>query len=145
MVDGLDKFNARVAAIPERIRENVQKAMEAAADQIVADMKRLAPKDTGELAASIGWTWGEAPAGSMVVGTVGRGTKRRAAAGGQYASMQITIYAGGGKAFHARFQEFGTAKMPANPFFFPVWRARRRGVKSAISGAIRKALRESAS
>lgn len=135
MVDGLDKFKRRWQAIPKNARKNVRAVMEDQANDIVEEMWARAPMgETLKLGASIGWTWGDAPAGSMVIGTVG---------GSEYASIRITIYAGGGDAFYARFHEFGTLNMPANPFFFPVWRARRRRVTTAISRAISKAIRES--
>jgi len=76
----------------------------------------------------------EAPAGSLTIGTVG---------GREFGTMRITIFAGGGDAFYARFQEFGTVDMTANPFFFPVWRAHRRRARTRISRAISKAIRES--
>jgi HK97 gp10 family phage protein len=134
MVDNLARFNKRWNAIPENVRVNVRAAMEDAANDIVEEMWFRAPHRTGDLAGSIGWTWGDAPAGTLVIGTVG---------GREYGTMRITIYAGGGDAFYARFQEFGTVKMPANPFFFPVWRARRKRIKSRISRAISKGIRES--
>ena len=60
----------------------------------------------------------------------------------------ITLYAGtrdkslgDQDAFYARWQEFGTEKMPASPFFFVVWRANRTRVRSGISRAARKAVK----
>ncbi len=135
MVQGLDKFNRRWKAIPKNVRINVRAAMEDAANDIVEEMWSRAPQgETGRLGASIGWTWGAAPAGTLTIGKVGKN---------EYGAMRITIYAGGGEAFYAKFQEFGTVNMPANPFFYPVWRARRRRVKSRISRAISKAVKES--
>lgn len=135
MVDGLAELNRRWGAIPGQVREAAREALEDAAAEIVAQMRAVAPKGaTGRLAGSINWTWGDAPSGSMVIGTV-------AGSGDDYATMRITIYAGGGEAFYAKFQEFGTVKMAANPFFYPVWRARRRGAKSKITRAINKAIR----
>ncbi|WP_372570364.1 HK97-gp10 family putative phage morphogenesis protein [Ruegeria jejuensis] len=134
MVEGLDKLNRRWKAIPERVKVNVRATMEDLANDIVEEMWSRAPYDDGVLQASIGWTWGEAPAGALTIGTVG---------GREFGTMRITIFAGGGEAFYARFQEFGTVEMAANPFFFPVWRAHRRGVKGRISRAISKAIRES--
>lgn len=134
MVDGLDRFNKRWKAIPETARINVRAVLEQAAGEIVEEMWARAPYRDGVLSGSIGWTWGEAPAGSMVIGKVG---------GNEYGTMRITIYAGGGDAFYAIFHEFGTQEMPANPFFYPVWRARRRRVKARISRAMSKAIRES--
>jgi len=132
-VEGLSDLRRRWGAIPAAVRAEVQAEMEAIANGLVADMKRIAPKDRGDLEASIGWTWGDAPAGSLTIGTVG---------GNEYGAMRITIYAGGKKAFYAAFQEFGTAKMTANPFFFPVWRARRRSVRTRISRAVTRGLKK---
>jgi HK97 gp10 family phage protein len=63
--------------------------------------------------------------------------------------MAITIYAGtrdkslgSADAFYARFQEFGTVKMTANPFFYPAWRANRKRVKGAITRAVKRAVRK---
>lgn len=134
MVDGLARFQKRWRAIPRNARINVRAAMEHAATDIVEEMWSRAPQDEGVLAMSIGWTWGEPPKGAMTIGTVG---------GSPTEGMRITIFAGGGDAFYAWFQEFGTLDMPANPFFFPVWRARRKNVKSRLSRAMTKAIRES--
>ena len=135
MVEGLAKFEARWKRIPQNALINVHAAMEEAATDIVEEMWSRAPQGaTGRVGASIGWTWGDAPAGSFTIGKVG---------GKEYSSLKITIYAGGGDAFYAKFHEFGTVKMPANPFFFPVWRARRKRVKGRISRAISKAIKES--
>ena len=134
MVKGLDRLNRRWRAIPKNARINVRAAMEDLASDIVEEMWSRAPFRDGVLSGSIGWTWGDAPAGSMTIGKVG---------GKEYGAMRITIYAGGGEAFYARFHEFGTQDMPANPFFFPVWRARKRRVKGRISRAMSKSIRES--
>ncbi|MBF9042955.1 HK97 gp10 family phage protein [Rhodobacterales bacterium HKCCE4037] len=133
-VQGLAEFERRFAAIPVRVREAVRDAMEKGAIDCVAEMRRAAPFKDGDLRASINWSWGEAPAGAMVIGKV---------AGNEYGSMRITIFAGGGDAFYARFQEFGTTDMRANPFFYPVWRVWRRRIRARITRAMRKAIRES--
>lgn len=132
-VKGLTEWQRRWESIPEAMRVNVRAEMEDIADDIVQQMYSLAPQDSGDLAGSIGWTWGEAPSGSVVLGEVG---------GRQYGAMRLTIYAGDKDTFYARFQEFGTVKMPANPFFFPTWRANRRRVRGRMTRAIKKAVRE---
>lgn len=113
--------------------------MEAYAAQIVAEMKLLVPVETGALRDSIGWTWGDPPKGSLAVANV---------RGRSVSGVFITIYAGtrdkklgDQDAFYARWQEFGTQNMPANPFFFVVWRANRRRVRGGINRAVRKALK----
>lgn len=41
---------------------------------------------------------------------------------------------------YALAQEFGTEKMPKNPFFYPVYRARRKDIKAAVRKAVKKAV-----
>lgn len=133
MVQGLAEFNRRWGAVPAKVRQAARETLEQNAEEIVADMRRAAPKgESRKLVNSINWTWGDAPEGAMTLGTVG---------GSEYATMRITIYAGAGDAFYARFQEFGTKNMSANPFFFPVWRARKRRVKSRLTRNINKAIK----
>ncbi len=134
MVQGLAEFQRRWQAIPAKVKAEVRKAMEDIAEEIVAQMYAVAPHKTGDLAGSIGWTWGDAPKGSLTIGTVGET---------EYATLRITIYAGDKDAFYARWQEFGTTKMPANPFFYPVWRAKSKSVKNRITRAISKAIKAS--
>lgn len=142
MVQGVQQFRAKMRAIPVVVREEVARDMEVTANLIVRTMKSFAPRKTGALANSIGWTWGQAPEGSLTVGAV------------EEEGLRITIFAGGaGKGTKrvvrkgsgiisdvARFQEFGTTRAPARPFFFPVWRANRRLVRGRISRAIRRAI-----
>ena len=158
MVKGLAALHRRFAAIPDRIKDAVTKPMEAYAEQIVTMMRHAVPVDQGDLSASIGWTWGDAPKGSVTVGSVGAY---------KYDTIRITIFAGGAdktkrsqarasgtlardqkrsgdfETDNAKFQEFGTQNMPANPYFYVSWRANRRRVKAGITRAVRKAIKES--
>lgn len=43
---------------------------------------------------------------------------------------------------YARAVEFGTVKTKAHPFFFPIYRARKKDIRAAVKKAIRKAVRE---
>jgi len=140
MVEGTAKLRARFKAVPQKIIDEVARALEVEAAKIVGDMKRLVPVDSGALRESIGWTWGDAPKGSISVGKV---------KGRKFDQVSITIYAGTrdkglgkGDAFYARFQEFGTVKMAANPFFYPAWRANKSSARSAMKRAINKAVRK---
>jgi HK97 gp10 family phage protein len=141
-----DRLIRKLRAFPPRAEAAIRKAMEDSAARIVAMMRSLAPVDTGDLQMSISWTWGDAPAGSLKIGQI------KSAAG----NMRITIYAGGGDAWHARFIEFGTqpfisggkfagAANPgvrAQPFFYVSFRALRRSTKSRLSRAITKSAKE---
>lgn len=142
-VQGLDRLNRKLKRLPVVAEEEIRKAMESIATEMVALAKSLVPRDSGALAASIGWTWGDAPKGSMVLGKV---------KGGAGSTLRITIYAGNDEAFWARWVEFGTSPhenggrfdgsdhpgTAAQPFFYPAWRALRRRSKSRLSRAITK-------
>lgn len=146
---GLDRLKRKLTkTIPAATQLRIKEAMEQSANEAVALMKSLAPKDSGALADSIAWTWGDAPRGSIAIATSRR----------QSNNMRITIYAGGGDAYYARFVEFGTAPhvngglyagsqnpgSPAQPFFYPGWRVVRKRVKGRVTRAIRKAAKEAA-
>jgi HK97 gp10 family phage protein len=139
-VKGEAALKTAMMAIPQKIRDEVARELEVQAVKVVADMKRLVPVDSGALRDSIGWTWGDAPKGAISVGQV---------RGRQFARVAIMIYAGtrdkslgNADAFYARFQEFGTVKMPANPFFYPAWRANKTRVKAALTRAVKRAVRK---
>ncbi|ASY56488.1 HK97-gp10 family putative phage morphogenesis protein [Sinorhizobium sp. CCBAU 05631] len=142
MVEGLDSLKRKLTlAIPYRVRQRTRAAMEKGAGEIVAMAKSLAPvlsehdprRKAGALRDSIGWTWGDAPKGSIVLA-------QSASVDGE----RITIYAGDSEAFYARWVEFGTQKMPAIPFFFPSYRTLRKRVKGRITREMKKAIREGA-
>lgn len=135
-IQGVDRLKRKLRALPDAAREEIAKAMEQSANEIVALMKSLVPVDTGDAQMSIGWTWGDAPKGSMVLGTVRKGGFKGGTKGA--GNMVITIYAGGGEAWHARLVEFGTKNMKAQPFFYPAWRALRRRVRGRTTRAINK-------
>lgn len=145
-VQGLDRLNRKLKALPKAVEEEISKAMEQSANEIVALAKSLAPVDRGDLQMSISWTWGDAPKGSMVIGKV-------RAAGRGAGNLQITVFAGGGDAWYARFIEFGTAPhinggrfagstnpgTVAQPFFYPAYRASRKRAKGRVTRAVNKA------
>lgn len=137
-VTGIDRLKAKAKRLPEIARVKIAAAMEAAARDIVADMKRAVPRDEGELERSITW--------KAVPDTDG---------------TAIEISAGGGDAYYAKWVEFGTppgrrkrkTKSGAvvgynhpgtrpQPFFFPAIRMNRKKVRSRISRAYTAAAKE---
>lgn len=134
---GLESLRRKLKAIPQEAKAEIRKALEASAEEIVRLAKNLVPVDDGDLQMSISWTWGAAPKGSMVLGSViGPSDKN---------DLTITIYAGGGEAFYARWIEFGTQKMSAQPFFLPAYRANRKRARARISRGVNKAAKKVAS
>lgn len=152
MVQGIGDLNKKVAQLPRRIENAAKKAMEAGADELVEMMKRLVPKDSGDLRDSIGWTWGNAPAGAKVIAQSDPNER----------GLRITVYAGSQKAYYAAFVEFGTAPHnvakgggnkshkgtvtghpggQAQPFFFPSYRALRKRIQDRIKRQTRAAMK----
>ncbi|MBC7154494.1 MAG: HK97 gp10 family phage protein [Rhodobacteraceae bacterium] len=155
MVDGTAEFRRFMyQTVPNAVRAAARDAMEKGADELVELMRSLAPVKDGFLIASIGWSWGEPPKGSIAIDDLEPTDDP---------SMRIVIYAGSELAYYARWVEFGTnphsvqegadlsrsrrqggAQHPgtaAHPFFFPAYRALRSRVKSRITRAINKAIR----
>ena len=141
---GLDRLKRKLKRFPAAVEQEIRTAMETGANEIVALAKSLAPVDDGDLQRSIGWTWGDAPEGAMVLGKV---------KSSRSGNLVITVYAGGGDAFYARFIEFGTAPhtnqgrfagsahpgTAAQPFFYPAYRALRRRARSRVTRSVNKA------
>lgn len=158
MVDGVPALKRRFSRFTANIRDEVSRQLEKEAEKIVSVMRAMAPIKDGDLVASIGWTWGDAPTGSVTLGVV---------RGNEFEQLRVTIYAGGtGKTSRTQdrasgsrkrdqgrggtfesdnvfYQEFGTLKMPANPFFFPAWRTERARVKANLNNAVRRAVKKS--
>lgn len=151
------RLKRKFRKMPDLVVAQVRKAMEEAANEVVAMMKRLVPVDDGHLRDSIGWIWGKAPKGAFAV----------AAAKGPN-GLTLTIFAGNELAYYARWVEFGTAAHvikskgftamgkgrfgmkvdhpggTAQPFFFPAWRASRKSAKAKVRKALRVAARQTA-
>lgn len=166
---GLAKLQRKLNRMPKVAKEVIRDAMEKQADDIVRMMKSLAPVDDGDLRDSIGWTWGKLAKGKRALGGATAVATVESSLGGD---LTITIYAGGPKAFYARFVEFGTkastgeasrqdrrykkrvvmtkgkrahAATKAQPFFYVSWRANSKKSKSAVRRAVTKAAKEVAS
>lgn len=145
---GLAKLQKKLDRLPKIARDLIRQKMGEAADEIVAMMKSLVPvlkepderRRAGALRDSIGWTWGQAPKGSMVIASM-----KGAGAGGD---LTITIFAGSrdkkkgvDDAYYARWVEFGTRHMAAQPYFYVSWRANKRRAGRKVRAAVRTAAR----
>lgn len=149
-MQGRKKLLQRLQKIQKAPRRAARAALEKGAADIATSARNLAPKKSGALAASIGHTFGNwKPANANVRGF---GATR-----GGDPDLTVTVHAGSTAAFYVSWVEFGTSphdnggkfkgtKHPgavAQPFFFPAWRMHKRRVKSSISRAMSKAIRDS--
>lgn len=133
-VVGIAKLRKKLEALVSVGRDEIRRAMETSANEIVALAKNLVPVDKGDLKDSIGWTWGKAPKGAMTLGKV--------QSDGVDSEFTITIYAGNSDAYYAQWVEFGTQKMGAQPYFYPSYRALRRRSKSRVTRSVSKAIKK---
>jgi HK97 gp10 family phage protein len=146
---GRESLLRKLKAIQGKPRKAMRQALETGAGQVVATAKNFVPVADGDLRDSIGYTFGNyAPDNANVRGV--------SAGGGGDPDLSVTIHAGNAKAFYAAFVEFGTsphdagglfkgAEHPgttAQPFFYPAYRANKRSVKSRITRAMKKAIKE---
>lgn len=119
----------RLARIPVNVRKAAKQALDQNAKELIAKQREFVPEDQGDLKESIRQEAGRHELSVTVT------------AGGPLTTRPVRK---GAKAFYdyALAQEFGTRKMPANPFFFPAYRILRRRMRSRTSRAARKAIRQ---
>jgi HK97 gp10 family phage protein len=118
---GLADFKRRLAALPAAAKKAAVVALDKSADELVTAQRSLAPVERGTLRDSIKWT--------------------------RTAELTRTIEAGGQTTTtngydHALGQEFGTQKMPANPFFYPAYRLTKKRIRARIKRAISKGVKD---
>jgi HK97 gp10 family phage protein len=115
------RFQALVAALPREIRRDIFAAVERGAELMKADMQARVPVKAGALLNSIRTE----PDASR---------------------LRVTIRAGGPATTtahgydYALGTEFGNEDTPAQPFFWPAYRAKRRSVRAGIKRAMRAAI-----
>lgn len=142
-ISGKQKFLGQIAALPQAMREEIQKALVVSAEETNDVQRRFAPEDEGKLKRTIGNVLGDkAPEGAAL---------SSAPAGGS-TDLTVTMFAGDDSTLvynkrgvpfqNALLQEFGTRKMPANPFFFPGFRLGKKRAKSRLARAVRNGARK---
>lgn len=118
----IDGLIAALEAIPEAVRREIDPAIDKGADELVARMKYLAPDDPktagNDLKANIGKTRGNVPLAVRV--------------------QAVDIGPDGFD--NALGQEYGTAKTPAQPFFWPSVNTLKKRVRRRVDRAISKAI-----
>lgn len=138
----------KLALLPQAAREEIGKAISQSAEEIAAAQRRLAPKKTGALERSIVVTRGGAVPKYASVGRAGTTQKGDP-------DLTVIVSAGNSQVRYAHLVEWGSAphenkglfegsQHPGTKpvgFFFPVYRAYRKRVKSRMTRATKKAAR----
>ena len=102
--------------MPQAVKKRAATALEKNADELVFYARRDAPKDDGELEASI--VKEEVP------------------------GLEGLAYEVKTDKFYSRFQEFGTVRFPAQPFFFVNFRALRPRFNRRMGRALRQGIKD---
>jgi HK97 gp10 family phage protein len=125
MVQGMDKVRRRlVDEIPAKVRAELERAMLESANVIVAGARLRVPVDEGDVRASI---------------------RQHGVRVGKKGGLYVAITAGDKSTENrgyqvARLLEFGTQKMPAQPFMLPAFRANRKRAQARMRRAMRDAI-----
>lgn len=132
----LSKDAARIArilrSIPAKIKPKVQAAVDQGATEMMMRMRYLAPKEDGDLQASIRVEDGPRELSATVT------------AGGERTTRPVrNSEKGNAPEFdYALAQEYGTEEMPAQPFFWPSVNTTKKRVRRRIDRAIGKAIKD---
>lgn len=128
----LDRLNRRMRAIPPAVKKAVVPALQKSGSELVGAMRNLAPVDTGDLRDSIKYTM------------PGNRTPPYSQPGGARiaAENQVLVTAGNDDVRYPHLVEYGTAHAPAQPFFWPAFRLKRKKLTGRIKRGVAKAVRE---
>lgn len=123
----VERFRKLLDNLKKEVHDGAFAELNDQAGQLAAVIESVAPKHEGVLAHTV----------KVVPGK--KDTQVRIVAGGQETirpSVSSKPYD------YARADEFGTVNMPAQPFFFPTYRLRKKKIISAIKRRITKLIKD---
>ena len=126
------RFSRRLRAIPPAVRKAVRDQLRANAEDLVQGIQRAVPVEDGTLRSTV----------ENEDTSNERRIRQTVRAGGERTTRPVRKSAKGNAPTYdyALAQEFGTSDMPANPFFYPTYRAKRKAFKRALNAAVKKAV-----
>lgn len=128
----LARLQRRLDAIPKAVKKAVEPALRQSGEELVSAIRHLAPVDTGDLRDSIVYTMpgNSTPAYSQPGGSTVAGEN------------QVLVTVGDHEVRYPHLVEYGTADAPAQPYFWPAFRLKKKKLANRIKRAIRKAVKE---
>jgi HK97 gp10 family phage protein len=128
----IQSFQRKMRRIPEAVRQATAPATLKGAEEIAQLARHLAPKDQGDLAASIEVTPG------------GQTTTPYSQPGGAYAVPEgaAVITVGNRDVRYPHLQEYGTTRHAAQPFFWPAYRLLKKRTANRIKRALGQVIRK---
>lgn len=144
-VRGREALKRRLRALPAVVLLDVRDGLAAAAKDVTDMQKRLAPVRDGDLRDSIQFNFGDQKRVRYSQGS--RGVKD---------ALTVRITAGNSRVRYAHLVEFGAAPhiagglfkgaqhpgAPAQPFFYPAYRSRKKAAASRIKRVMRKSAKK---
>ena len=140
-----DRLKRKLRALPAEAEKAVKAQLEKEANDLAELIRRRVPKRTGALRDSITVVPGDKPL-SVKIKAGGPTTTKKARKGVKEIDFAKAKITGGsrGEYDYARGVEFGTSEQPAQPFFWPSYRQRKRQIRRRVSTAAKKAVRKKA-
>jgi len=131
---GKERLQRILQEMPPVARAELKKSLQASARQLVRAQRALAPVDTGALRGSIDWT--DDPA------QIPKHAAFRGAREPGQTDLAVAVFAGNSAVRYAHLVEFGTVQAPAQPFFYPAYRLRKKQIAARARRAARAAARK---
>ncbi len=133
---GISRLKARLKAIPDAVKAAASVATLKQANAIADTMRRLAPDDPATSAPDL--------KSSITVTGPGSATPGYSQPGGAMVVPEnaVAITAGNSAVRYPHLVEYGTAKAPAQPFFWPAFRLHQRKATAAIKRGVSTAVRK---
>jgi HK97 gp10 family phage protein len=129
-IEGLDKLNAALKEFPENIARNVLRGgVSSAAAVIRNEARRLAPKESGEMAKDIMLKRERSSTNYVANYSVFVRSGKKSRLSGKRRDVDKDSY-------YWRFVEFGTCKMAAKPFMRPAFDAMAREAVETLKNYI---------
>ena len=134
-VKGADKLKAAFRRMPDAVREDVEEAIQRAADLILEDMKRFVPRDTGDLAAALAKVATESGLGALI------GLPTQELANDYFYARFIEEGTKGGTVNYRRkggpqVHTMNVPARPATPFMAPALDVNREDIERLLRTAI---------
>jgi len=121
------RLRRKLRRFPETVREEIKVEMTNSANDLLAEIKALAPRDEGRLAEN-------------ATARVSRdGLSAKIGYSGTQSGFKRAFKRAG---FYAAFQEFGTSRHSAHPFLRPAFRNKLRSILDRIDKAVNSALKK---
>ena len=143
-IDGLKELSKKLKRLPEKVRnKHLRATVREGAKVVLYGAIHNAPKDTGQLAGSLGIAVSKGRKGVHGYDYLARIGVRYAEKDKQF-SLTGGYIAGKGSSYYWRFVEFGTEKMEERPFLAPAFEDNKRQILNIMIRRIRKGLAQEA-